>query len=481
VDAGNDPPVPVIDTPGDSLTWAVGDTIDFSGHATDAQDGPLAASSLSWDVVMVHCPADCHLHFVQTIAGVASGSFTAPDHEYPSHLELRLTATDSHGTRATTSVELQPKTATIDVTSSPAGVPLTVAGVTRAGPIAATVILGGTTTVSAPTSATVGGKPYRFSAWSDGGARVHDVTASGPVNLTATYLQDAPGSCGSATSVSPSGAWISERTDGSSDVDWFRFRLSSKHRVVVTLGDLPADLRLDLYKSCSKLVASSSHGGTRFEELTKLLAAGTYRVRVTNTGGAASASPYVLRFKPMKSGLPIKSTHTTIAGGRIRIAGEVMNNTGSIRGRITVTARFRNAAGHVVATLSTKTFARRLGIGKVSSFVLSGAVPAYARVTLSTTSGAPGPRRTLSLRALTVTANPDGTATESGIVRNIGTTTARSVAVSRTWYGPRGQVLDRRTVAVSPSTLKRGTIGRFSITRPALAGIQAVRTELRAR
>ena len=30
-------------------------------------------------------------------AGVAAGSFTAPDHEYPSYLELRLTATDSGG------------------------------------------------------------------------------------------------------------------------------------------------------------------------------------------------------------------------------------------------------------------------------------------------------------------------------------------------------------------------------------------------
>jgi hypothetical protein len=28
---------------------------------------------------------------------VASGSFTAPDHEYPSYLELRLAATDSGG------------------------------------------------------------------------------------------------------------------------------------------------------------------------------------------------------------------------------------------------------------------------------------------------------------------------------------------------------------------------------------------------
>jgi hypothetical protein len=34
---------------------------------------------------------------VQTFTGVASGSFGAPDHEYPSYLELELTATDSGG------------------------------------------------------------------------------------------------------------------------------------------------------------------------------------------------------------------------------------------------------------------------------------------------------------------------------------------------------------------------------------------------
>ena len=52
---------------------------------------------------MQHCPSNCHPHPVQTFAGVAAGSFAAPDHEYPSYLELRLTATDSGGLTTTTS------------------------------------------------------------------------------------------------------------------------------------------------------------------------------------------------------------------------------------------------------------------------------------------------------------------------------------------------------------------------------------------
>jgi PKD repeat protein len=54
VGPGNTAPAPVIDTPPSSLTWAVGDTINFSGHATDAQDGTLPASALSWQVIIHH-------------------------------------------------------------------------------------------------------------------------------------------------------------------------------------------------------------------------------------------------------------------------------------------------------------------------------------------------------------------------------------------------------------------------------------------
>src|SRR5262249_61109597 len=91
ITAGNPAPVAVIDSPPSSLTWKVGDTINFSGRATDAQDGPLSGSALSWSLIMHHCftPTDCHTHLIQTVSGVSSGAFTAPDHEYPCWLELQ--------------------------------------------------------------------------------------------------------------------------------------------------------------------------------------------------------------------------------------------------------------------------------------------------------------------------------------------------------------------------------------------------------
>jgi glucose/arabinose dehydrogenase/PKD repeat protein len=96
VTADNTPPLVEILSPAPDLLWAVGDEIAFSGRAIDPQDGELPPANLSWSVLMHHCatPDDCHTHPIQDLVGIASGSFAAPDHEYPSYLELRLTATD---------------------------------------------------------------------------------------------------------------------------------------------------------------------------------------------------------------------------------------------------------------------------------------------------------------------------------------------------------------------------------------------------
>src|SRR5262249_39748390 len=55
VSTGNSPPVPAVASPSSTLTYKVGDTISFSGSATDAQDGTLPASGLSWTLIVHHC------------------------------------------------------------------------------------------------------------------------------------------------------------------------------------------------------------------------------------------------------------------------------------------------------------------------------------------------------------------------------------------------------------------------------------------
>src|SRR4029453_6472983 len=108
-----------------SLTWIVGDTISFSGHASDSQDGAEPPARLSWSVILHHCPSNCHTHLVQTFSGVAGGSFSAPDHEYPSYLELQLTATDAQGLASSTPIQLDPPTDTPTFQPSPTQMQLT--------------------------------------------------------------------------------------------------------------------------------------------------------------------------------------------------------------------------------------------------------------------------------------------------------------------------------------------------------------------
>jgi PKD repeat protein len=183
----NRPPTPTIATPQPTVTWAVNDVITFSGSATDPDDGTLPAAALFWELVLQHCPSNCHAHQLQSWTGVASGSFTAPDHDFPSYLELRLTATDSEGASTTTSVRIDPKTVVLSFQSVPSGLQIVVGQQSSATPFTVTVIQGSTNSISAPSPQTLGGVEYTFESWSDGGARAHDVVANTSTTYTATF------------------------------------------------------------------------------------------------------------------------------------------------------------------------------------------------------------------------------------------------------------------------------------------------------
>ena len=174
---GNTAPTPTIATPAAGTTWKVGDVISFSGSATDQQDGTIPASGLSWKLIQQHCPTNCHQHELQTFSGVASGSFTAPDHEYPSYLELTLTATDSGGLTGTRTLRLDPRTVVLSFQTTPGGLKLTFNGTESTATFTRTVIVGSANTVSAVTPQTKGGKSYTFTSWSDGGAPTHVIVA----------------------------------------------------------------------------------------------------------------------------------------------------------------------------------------------------------------------------------------------------------------------------------------------------------------
>ncbi|HMI80525.1 MAG TPA: PQQ-dependent sugar dehydrogenase [Solirubrobacterales bacterium] len=180
------PPVPVIDSIDPSADWAVGDTIAYAGSATDPDGGAIPGSTLKWKISIQHCPGSCHEHPYTEPEG-ASGSFTAPPHEYPSHLRFELTATDSRDRSVTTApVDIFPRVVEVGLRSEPAGIPVTFDGETAAaGPFK--LIAGSTAAVLAPATATVGGVPYAFSSWSDGGAASHQFTGLQSTELVARY------------------------------------------------------------------------------------------------------------------------------------------------------------------------------------------------------------------------------------------------------------------------------------------------------
>jgi hypothetical protein len=226
----NQPPVPVIDTPASTLRWKVGDPISFTGHANDPEQGQLPASALTWRLVMQHCPSNCHTHPIQTWTGVSSGSFNAPDHEYPSYLELELTATDSGGATGTTTLRLDPRTVVLTFASSPTGLQLAVNGVSSAASFTRTVIVGSTNTLSAATPQDLNGTSYAFASWSDGGAQTHNIVAPAtPATYTATYSTTGtpPPGCSSGefqahyfSNTTLSGSPVHTACEAAIDYDW---------------------------------------------------------------------------------------------------------------------------------------------------------------------------------------------------------------------------------------------------------------------
>ena len=177
INVGNGSPTALITGPLPTRTWQVGQQIPFSGSGTDPEQGTLPASAMTWTLLMQHCPSDCHTHTLQQYEGVASGQFVAPDHEYPSYLELRLTVRDAAGATSTAAVALQPDVVDLTFESAPAGLQLVVGAESKVAPFIRRVIVGSSNSVSASSPQLLSGQEYAFSSWSDGGAQSHNIVA----------------------------------------------------------------------------------------------------------------------------------------------------------------------------------------------------------------------------------------------------------------------------------------------------------------
>jgi glucose/arabinose dehydrogenase len=164
---GHTLPVPVIETVQPGI-FSAGERISLTGRASDGDGRRLPGSSLTWSVVLQHCPDACHEHPLQRFEGLEQVTFQAPDHAYPMHLSITLSAVDATGLRASVVRTLQPRTAVVRIESRPSGLSLAWNDGSEKTPFSRTVIVGSTNSVSAP-SQILGNVGHRFSHWMDGG------------------------------------------------------------------------------------------------------------------------------------------------------------------------------------------------------------------------------------------------------------------------------------------------------------------------
>jgi glucose/arabinose dehydrogenase len=191
ISVDNTPPAVTLTAPVDGSKYRTGNSVQLSGSATDAEDGALSGTSLSWNVVLVH---GNHVHPFQTLTGKTASFVTSTDHDADSYYRIMLTATDSKGFSSSKTVVINPQTVNLTISSVPAGAPVVYAGYPLvAAPHHALTSIGFKTSISAADQFVANGRVWEFANWSDGGAIAHDVTIGGnDTNFVAGYRDAGP-------------------------------------------------------------------------------------------------------------------------------------------------------------------------------------------------------------------------------------------------------------------------------------------------
>jgi glucose/arabinose dehydrogenase len=165
VGAGDTPPVASFDAPAAGAPWAAHAPIELRASATDAEGD---AVTFAWTVTLQHCghSGGCHAHPLQQLTG-AEAAVDGPEHEYPSHLVVRLTATDALGLSDVVVRELHPAAVSVSVATDPRGLAASLATPGGSAP-SQTVIAGSNAILTAPSPQTLGDREFLLAGWDDG-------------------------------------------------------------------------------------------------------------------------------------------------------------------------------------------------------------------------------------------------------------------------------------------------------------------------
>ena len=182
------PAYATIDAPADDSTFRPA-TSSLPGSGSDVEDGALPASAPSRGGGSRHethaTRSSDHRRRDRRVRSpsrrwVTTSAATCPH-------EIICTVTDSDGLASSTAVSVVPEEVSLTLQTVPHGLTVLLDGVSRTTPITIDAAIGFQFQVEAPDQ-TVGGTPYVFANWSDGGARAHGLTiGTSDQTLTATF------------------------------------------------------------------------------------------------------------------------------------------------------------------------------------------------------------------------------------------------------------------------------------------------------
>jgi len=275
------------------------------------------------------------------------------------------------------------------------------------------------------------------------------ILAAGCLLIPGTVLaadDDRPDDC-LAASAARLGGWHESAVDAPGDVDWYRFTTTADRPVLITLGDLATDLRLDLHADCGTSLASSDQAGTGYEEITRPLTAGTYHVAVAGAGNAAGT--YALRFRTLAPRVVVLSSRSFMESSRLRVVGEVLNAGPESRQAIRLRILFYDETAAFLGDATTRVRMEQLAPGQRAMFLWyeteqDAAPPGVEHVRISVEEVAPA----TADRVADLVVVPRPTAVEfgggvfEGIVRNDSPLTLKDHRVTVTLYDDRGRVLN---------------------------------------
>jgi glucose/arabinose dehydrogenase len=174
-DPSSSPPTAVIESPETDATYAGGESVAYEGMGRDGSGSAIPADRTTWWSEFHH---DDHVHpFLAETPGL-TGSLAIPaegETDPDVFYRLYLRVEDESGRADTTHVDILPRKSTLTITTSPAGLEVTLDGQPRPTPLVVEGVVGIRRTLGVVSPQSVGDTEYGFAEWSDDGDAEHVV------------------------------------------------------------------------------------------------------------------------------------------------------------------------------------------------------------------------------------------------------------------------------------------------------------------